>query len=164
MRTIYNLKTKELPRQTLRNQATPQEVILWSYLRNSKLGFKFRRQHSIGNFIVDFYCPETRLIVEIDGSQHIEQEQYDNERTIFFSKLGCNVIRFWNNEINTNIEGVIMKIEEELKNITTQSHTTLSHNITHNLAITPPLPHKASASPPHLRKGRKNRWASSAIC
>ena len=111
---VHNLKTKETVRKILRNQATPQEGILWSKLRRSQLGFKFRRQHGIGRFIVDFYCPKAKLIIEIDGSQHIHQEEYDSERTDYLSSLGYKVIRFWNNEINTDIEGVMMKIAEEL--------------------------------------------------
>ncbi|MFA6552604.1 MAG: DUF559 domain-containing protein [Candidatus Paceibacterota bacterium] len=118
MRTVHNLKTEKLARKTLRNQATPQEIILWSRLRHCNLGFKFRRQHSIGDFIVDFYCPEAKLVIEIDGSQHIDQEKYDDERTEYLTKFGCKVIRFWNNEINTNIDGVVMKIMEELNTTT----------------------------------------------
>ena len=118
MRLFHNLKSKKSTRKVLRNQATPQEIILWSRLCNSQLGFKFRRQHSFGKFVVDFYCPTAKLIIEIDGSEHISQEKYDCERTNYLSKLGYRVIRFWNNEINTNINGVIMKIVEELNNTT----------------------------------------------
>jgi len=123
MRIVHNLKTEKLARKTLRNQATPKEIILWSRLRHSALGFKFRRQHSIGDFIVDFYCPEAKLVIEIDGSQHLDQELYDIERTKYLTKLGCRVIRFWNNEVNNDIDGVVMKIVEEL-NTTTPSRNT----------------------------------------
>ena len=97
-------------RRTLRNKSTPQEVILWSRLRNEQLGYKFRRQHSFGTYIADFYCREKRLIIEVDGSQHVEQEEYDTERTKFFENKGLHVLRFWNNEVNTNINGVVTKI------------------------------------------------------
>lgn len=101
-------------RKQLRNGATPQEILLWAKLRNSALGYKFRRQHSIGNYILDFYCPSRRIAIELDGSQHQDTKEYDYIRDKFFCDFGIKVIRFWNNEINTNIEGVLMKIQEEL--------------------------------------------------
>ncbi len=116
MRTVHDLTTSKTRRKNLRQNSTPQEVILWSKLRGSGLGFKFRRQHSIGSFIVDFYCSEKKLIIEIDGSQHVDNKRYDEERSKYLEGMGYKVVRFWNNEINTNIEGVIMKIEEELNN------------------------------------------------
>ncbi len=84
------------------------------------MGAKFRRQHSIGVYIVDFCCSPQKLIVEIDGSQHSEEkaELYDNVRTDYLEKLGYTVLRFWNNEINVNLEGVLMKIEEILNHTT----------------------------------------------
>lgn len=81
------------------------------------MGFKFRRQHSIGKYIVDFYCPERKLIIELDGSQHIDNP-YDTERTRYLNKLGFKVLRFWDNEINNNLESVLMKIIEKLQNNT----------------------------------------------
>ncbi len=116
MQTVHNVKNKEGIRKKLRKFATPQEIILWSRLRRSQLGCKFKRQHSIGKYIVDFYCSEKGLIVELDGWQHREEvnDGYDIERTKFLELLGCKVIRFWNNEVNKNIEGVILKIEEFL--------------------------------------------------
>jgi very-short-patch-repair endonuclease len=114
MRTVHNLvKTKKF-RQELRRKSTPQEIILWSRLRNNQLGYKFRRQHSIGKYIVDFYCPEKRLIIEIDGSQHIDSE-YDKERDRYLKNLGFKVLRFWDNDINNNLAGVLLKIIENLK-------------------------------------------------
>ena len=89
---------------------TPQEIILWSRLRrNQIMGYKFRRQHSIGNYIVDFYCPEKKLIIEIDGLQHKREKdlRYDAKRTGYFNSLGIKVLRFWNNEVLTNLEGVL---------------------------------------------------------
>jgi very-short-patch-repair endonuclease len=109
-------KSKTL-RRTLRKIQTPQEVILWSRLRNNQIGVKFRRQYPIGKYIVDFYCLEYKLVIEIDGSQHFEDNAltYDEERTKFLRIQGCAVLRFPNNEINANIDGVLMKIIEELK-------------------------------------------------
>lgn len=116
MRKVHNLISKKQFRKNLRKSSTPQEVILWSRLRNNRLDYKFRRQHSIGKYIVDFYCPKKRLIVELDGSQHIEtQRDYDKERDDYLRVLGFKVLRFWDNEINNNLEGVLLKIIENLK-------------------------------------------------
>ena len=84
------------------------------------MGVKFRRQHSIGMYIVDFCCPGKKLIIELDGFQHSDErdELYDKVRTSYLQRLGYTVIRFWNNEINVNLEGVLLEIE------TTLNHTT----------------------------------------
>ena len=103
-------------RRELRNNATPEEVLLWSRLKNSQLGFKFRRQHSVGGYIVDFYCPAKRLVIEIDGSEHFKNEnmEYDEVRTKFFDGLNIKTIRFSNFEINTNFNNVLESIQTEL--------------------------------------------------
>ena len=101
-------------RRDLRNNPTPEEDILWQSLRSSKSGFKFRRQHSIGNFIVDFYCPAKKLIIEIDGGQHLDKKEYDKERSNYLESLGFKVIRFWNEEVNKEMDSVIEKIKKEL--------------------------------------------------
>ncbi len=67
-------------------------------------GVHFRNQHAIGNYVVDFCAPRKKLIVELDGSQHLEQEEYDNERTEFFKSKGYQVLRFWNNDILNDIQ------------------------------------------------------------
>jgi len=96
----------------LRRNSTPQEIILWSQSKSKQLGYKFRRQYSIGNYIVDFYCPEKNLIIEVDGWQHRKEVcgDYDIKRTRFLNSLGLEVLRFWNDEINRNLDGVISKI------------------------------------------------------
>ncbi len=114
MTTIYNILKLKERRVVLRTNQTPQEILLWSMLRREKLGFKFRRQHSIGGYIVDFYCPNKKLVIEIDGSQHFINQEYDKNRSKYFEGLGIKVIRFTNSEINTNIDGVILKIKTEL--------------------------------------------------
>lgn len=114
MRTVHNLKEAKGMRRNLRKKLTPQEIILWSRLRRNQTGYKFRRQHSIGKYIVDFYCPEKKLIIEVDGWQHEEQKVYDEERTKYFESLGLKVLRFWNNDVNDNLDGVFLKIEEYL--------------------------------------------------
>ncbi len=112
MRTIHNLANKNKARKKLRKSATVHEIILWSRLRRNQLGCKFRRQHSIGKYIVDFYCPEKKLIIEIDGGQHDEKNIriYDDVRTKYIESLGFKILRFWNNEINNNLVGVVDEI------------------------------------------------------
>ncbi len=79
-------------------------------------GVRFRRQHSVGNYILDFYCPERKIAIEIDGSQHFENKalKYDAKRTLYLESLGILVLRFTNADINTNIKGVLMKILDAL--------------------------------------------------
>jgi very-short-patch-repair endonuclease len=83
----------------LRKEATPAEMTLWSGLRNDQLGYTFRRQHAIGNYIVDFCAPRKKLVIELDGSQHLEQQEYDEERTKYLEARGYRVLRFWNNDV-----------------------------------------------------------------
>jgi very-short-patch-repair endonuclease len=116
MRKDLTLKKKNLIRE-LRKKSTPQEIIVWSRLKSRSFkNLKFRRQHSFGQYVVDFVCLEKKLIIEIDGSQHKEdsRKDYDIERTKFLESLGFRVIRFWNNEIDKNLGGVFLKIEEYL--------------------------------------------------
>lgn len=98
----------------LRKELTPAERKLWSKIRNDQLGVTFRRQHAIDNYIPDFVCVQKKLIVELDGSQHVEQEEYDNERTEYLELLGYKVVRFWNNDVMNDIEGVILAIIDAL--------------------------------------------------
>jgi very-short-patch-repair endonuclease len=101
----------------LRKELTPAERKLWAYLRGDKLnGVNFRRQHAIGNFIVDFVSINDRLIIELDGSQHLDQEEYDVERTRYLESQDYKVIRFWNDKVMNDIEGVIRAIEIALNN------------------------------------------------
>ena len=103
---------QELARE-LRKEQTPAEERLWSYLRKKQLcGFKFRRQHPIGTYIVDCYCPSCRLVVEIDGDSHAEREDYDAVRTAWLEVQGCRVIRFTNREVQNEVEVVLGEIVE----------------------------------------------------
>jgi very-short-patch-repair endonuclease len=102
----------------LRKELTPAERKLWALIRNDQLGVNFRRQHAIGNFIPDFVCIKKKLILELDGSQHLEQVEYDTERTKYFETLGYRVIRFWNNQIMNDINGVVKAIQFALENET----------------------------------------------
>jgi len=99
----------------LRKELTSAERKLWAHLRNNRLGVTFRRQHAIGNYIPDFCSPEARLIIELDGSQHLEQEEYDQERTEFLEEQGYKVIHFWNSDVMKDIEGVLLAIMDALK-------------------------------------------------
>lgn len=95
----------------LRKEPTPAERKLWSRLRNNQLnGVSFRRQHAVGNYIPDFCAIKEKLIIELDGSQHLEQEEYDEERTKDLELLGYKVMRFWNNQIMNEMDGVILVI------------------------------------------------------
>lgn len=114
MTTIYNILKLKERRANLRTVQTPQEILLWSRLRREQLSFKFRRQHSIGGYIADFYCPSKKLVIEIDGSQHFTNKEYDEIRSKYLEGLGIKVIRFTNADINTNINGVIENIIKEL--------------------------------------------------
>jgi very-short-patch-repair endonuclease len=98
----------------LRKESTPAERKLWARLRNNQLGVTFRRQHAIGFYIPDFCSPKAKLIIELDGSQHLEQEEYDQERTEYLENQGYKVIRFWNNDVMKDIESVILSIVQAL--------------------------------------------------
>ena len=106
----------------LRKQMTPAEKLLWSKLRNKAFfGLKFRRQHPIKRFIVDFYCHEQKLIVELDGSIHDEFDQleYDQGRTIELEELGLKIIRFRNEEVFHATEDILNRIGQ---NLSTKDH------------------------------------------
>ena len=113
MNQIHNKPTLLEYRKNLRNNATDAEVVLWKHLQNKQLeGRKFRRQHSVENYILDFYCPSERLAIELDGAHHFTEEglKYDQERTAFLNNLNIRVIRFENIEVFENIEKVLVKI------------------------------------------------------
>jgi very-short-patch-repair endonuclease len=99
----------------LRKEATLAEQKLWSRIRNDQLGVSFRRQHAIGKYIPDFCSPRARLIIELDGSQHLEQEDYDNERTKYLESKGYTVLRFWNHDVMKDIDGVIRAIIQAME-------------------------------------------------
>jgi len=112
----YNKNLKNLARN-LRKNMTDAERRLWSKLRRKQLKeFQFYRQKNIGDFIVDFYCPAAKLIVEIDGGQHYLEENIlkDEARELYMNGLGFKVLRFSNNDVFNNIEGVVKKIYDHL--------------------------------------------------
>jgi very-short-patch-repair endonuclease len=102
--------------RSLRTFSTDAERLLWSKLRGRRLeGFKFRRQVWLGNYVVDFVCVDQRLVVEADGGQHAEQADYDDRRTAFLEKEGFRVLRFWNNDVLTNLDGVVTVIMNAMR-------------------------------------------------
>jgi very-short-patch-repair endonuclease len=110
----------------LRHPQTPAEATLWHVLRNRNFGYKFRRQHPIGPFIIDFYCAEVRLCIEVDGPSHFEdnQQEYDATRTSYLESLGYHVIRCTNDAIRYNINGVIAEIENIIHDLRNQPEAT----------------------------------------
>ncbi len=97
--------------QQLRRDATEFELRLWHRLRRRQLdGLKFSRQMPIGPYICDFMCRSVALVVELDGSQHADEIMYDTVRTAFIERHGFRVLRFWNNDVMTNLEGVLERI------------------------------------------------------
>jgi very-short-patch-repair endonuclease len=112
----YNRNLKQLSRQ-LRENMTDAEKHLWAKVRMKQLnGHQFYRQKPIGDYIVDFFCPKAKLVIEIDGSHHFvgETVEYDSIRDDYLSNLGLRVLRFTNTEVLTNIEGVVESIENEI--------------------------------------------------
>lgn len=102
----------------LRKNTTDTEQIIWKHLRSRRFsGHKFRRQVPIDNFIVDFICIERNLIIEIDGGQHGLQIHNDARRTAHLESRGFRVVRFWNNNVNENLEGVLIRVSEALRQV-----------------------------------------------
>ena len=99
----------------LRRSTTDVERKLWHRIRDKQIeGFRFRRQRPVGRFIVDFICLDARLIVELDGGQHAENVAHDKKRSAFLESLGYRVLRFWNNEVIENMDGVLERLREAL--------------------------------------------------
>jgi very-short-patch-repair endonuclease len=113
------LAVAETPRRRyareFRRVQTDAERVIWRELRSRRFaGLKFRRQHPIGPFVVDFSCPEARLIIELDGGQHASQSDDDARRTALLQAHGYRVLRFWNNEVLGNLAGVLQRLLDVL--------------------------------------------------
>ena len=105
--------------RTLRKKQTPWEHKLWQYLRANRLeGVQFKRQVRLGNYIVDLYCASKKLVIELDGGQHSEQDtaKRDKEKEQYLRNQGYTVLRFWNNEIDQNFDGVLEEIRNKIVN------------------------------------------------
>jgi very-short-patch-repair endonuclease len=99
----------------LRQNQTEAEARLWARLRAHRMaGVQFRRQHAIGNYIVDFCSPRRKLIIELDGSQHLDQVEDDSERTKYLEAKGYRILRFWNNDVMNEIDAVLNVIWTEI--------------------------------------------------
>ena len=104
--------------RTLRAEMTDAERLIWHSLRgNQILNSRFRRQFPVGSYIADFACIDRKLIVELDGGQHQDQIVYDEKRTIFLQAQGWQVLRFWNNDVLNNLEGVLARIVDGLTSL-----------------------------------------------
>jgi very-short-patch-repair endonuclease len=115
--------TIKLRSRELRHPLTPAEQKLWGVLRNRRLAsYKFRRQHPIGRFIVDFYCAQIRLVIEVDGGVHLAQYEYDTARTKWLESQGYTVIRFLNTDVTRNLVVVEEKILEACRELETAQH------------------------------------------
>jgi very-short-patch-repair endonuclease len=115
---LNNRKSSLTRRRELRSNLTAAETLLWANLKNSRLdGKKFRRQHGIGPYIVDFYCPECPVIIELDGAGHFDilAQEREGLRTRFLENLGMRVVRFENCDVIGNLEPVLEAIRTRLK-------------------------------------------------
>ncbi len=118
METKHRIHPAILARaREMRHPQTVAETTLWHVLRNRQIGFKFRRQHPIERFIIDFYCAEAKLLIEVDGETHCQpgQEEYDKVRTEYLEELGYKVIRFSNNDVRYNIGAVANEILQTIE-------------------------------------------------
>ena len=126
---LHNRPELKSCRKELRNKATPAEIKLWGILQRSNLGgYKFRRQHSIGAYILDFYCPSARLAIELDGDSHFTDEaiKYDRQRTAYLNALHIRELRFLNTDVYENLSVVWERILEEIEGDHPQHHPQLS--------------------------------------
>jgi very-short-patch-repair endonuclease len=116
MSRINNIPKLKVRRRELRKRQTPEEKVLWWHLKDRQIGYKFKRQQSLGGYIVDFYCPDKKLAIELDGSVHDSKEskQYDRLRDGSLSLVGCTVVRISNFDVDKDIFKVITKIKNIL--------------------------------------------------
>ena len=115
---IHNRRELLRKRKKLRNKGTSAEARLWTLIKNKQLdGYKFRRQHSIGNYIADFYCPAGKLVIELDGHHHFTEEglAHDQKRSAYFQSLGIATIRFENHLVFDHPEAVLDTIKNRLE-------------------------------------------------
>jgi very-short-patch-repair endonuclease len=114
-RTIKPVPLPHHRARLLRHDQTDAEKKLWGRLRAKRFGqFHFRRQFPIGNFIADFACPKSKLVIELDGGQHLDQKAKDDWRTRLIEQRGFRVLRFWDSDVLTDIDGVLERIMEAL--------------------------------------------------
>jgi very-short-patch-repair endonuclease len=118
----YNKNKYKNNRKFLRNNSTHAEIALWNHLKNKTLhGYKFRRQYSVDQFILDFYCTELKLAIELDGKIHLNMEtkEHDENRDAYLKSFGITIVRFSNDEVFDNIKLVLDKIVDVINTLTT---------------------------------------------
>ncbi len=117
---IFNQAQYKKRRSALRQYAPEPEQRFWQAVRGQQLGIKFRRQHGIGHYIVDFYCPQCKLVVELDGDSHYleDAQEYDAVRDAYIQGLGIRVLRFSNRDVMQNLKGVLQSVINSLNNPT----------------------------------------------
>ena len=115
MARVFNSRSGKQTRRSLRKRMPESEVILWSKLQRKQLGgHKFRRQFGVGKYSIDFYCPKLKLAVELDGESHLsgQAEEEDSRRQAIVEQFGIRVLRFTNDQVRANLDGVLLRIEE----------------------------------------------------
>ncbi|PIT93942.1 hypothetical protein COU00_01645 [Candidatus Falkowbacteria bacterium CG10_big_fil_rev_8_21_14_0_10_43_11] len=119
MRVIHNLSKQKKLRQYFRNNETKAEELLWKFLKDSQLRYKFRRQHGVKQYVLDFYCPQLKLAVEADGDSHNyqSQNQHDWVRDKFLESLGITVIRYKNEDIILRMGDVLENLKDICDNL-----------------------------------------------
>lgn len=119
MTKLFNKRKFQAFRSELRGRMTKSEALLWKYIKNDNLGFRFRRQHGIGNYIVDFYCPKLKLAIEIDGLTHAEQKVFekDQRKERFIKENSITLKRYSDTQIFNDLDNVLMDIENTCKEI-----------------------------------------------
>jgi very-short-patch-repair endonuclease len=118
MQRVFNRSNEKRKRKALRKTMPEAEVILWSKIQKRQVaGFRFRRQYSIGSFVVDYYCGEKKLSIEVDGDSHYQPgaEEHDKKRQNWIEQYGIRFLRFTNDEVRKNLYGVLEAIEEAVK-------------------------------------------------
>jgi len=117
-RYFHRGQSLKMRARDLRKNATPAERSLWSHLRNKQIeGYKFRRQHVVAYYILDFYCSSKKLAIEIDGGSHIDHEKYDQVRDEYLRSKGITIIRFTNTEVTQNASVILELITENLNSL-----------------------------------------------
>jgi very-short-patch-repair endonuclease len=120
MTRYFNKTTEKQKRRQLRSNMTQAETMVWSKLRGKQMcNHKFRRQYSVGSYVIDFYCPALKLAVEIDGDSHFEEgiEAYDQQRQTFIENFGIRFLRFANREVYENLDGVSDAIRQAVRQL-----------------------------------------------
>ncbi len=129
MGKLFNQKVQNTKRRILRNESTKAEKLLWAYVKVKQIkGYKFRRQFSVGSYVLDFYCPSLRFAIEVDGSYHnaIGQIEKDKERQSVIEECKINFIRFKNEDIFQNIDDVNLRINEKMMELSKKSRPPLN--------------------------------------